>query len=1184
MTVFNMRIRSICLLLFVFSAAIGFSSTGWSASGKETLDSGLYKEPFYWYERGTKKQAWMALDEMVVFPERSSRTELKEDVLAGKLHPEAVVTRKNRFIIHLETPDSMDMQSVLERQTAIRTLETVRQISPVFYTDPERDPDAYLVPTGQIVVRFQANFSESQISDIEKKYGLQRVEIFSFSPSTYLYEADDPLRSIEIANDLYESVRSVYAYPNWLRNRLTRAAPDDPLFSDQWHLENTGQGGGAAGEDVNITSLWDTYQGSENEVIGIVDDGLEIDHEDLSPNVVSGQSYDYVDEDSDPTAEKHGTSCAGVAAGRGFNGTGITGAAPYAGLIGHRLLGADTDANEADALSRNNDLIDIYSNSWGPADDGKRLDGPGSLTEDALENGVANGRGGLGSIFIWAGGNGEDDDNSNYDGYANSRYAIAVAASTNDGERAYYSEKGANILVNAPSSGGSLGITTTDRTGADGYDTGNYTSDFGGTSSSTPLVAGVVALMLQANPDLTWRDIRHILVETAEQNDPGDEDWTTNGAGYHINHQYGFGRIDAQAAVDAAIDWVPVDDQATAEGSASPNLSIPDNNSTGITDTITISDNVIVEFVEIYFSAADHSYWGDLEITLVSPDGTESILAESHTSGSGYTYDNWRFGSVRHFGESSLGTWTLKVKDLEADDTGNFQSWTLKIYGTAGPTPPSIVEYPTINYDDNTIDITYDTSDMQNADIESNYAFDPTLNFITAGGSDDIDDIGDNTYRLSMTDIPRFTIFTMTVTNITDNEGYQVTPGAILVNDNDTDGMPDDWEAAYGVDDPGKDPDSDGLINSQELDTDTAPNDADTDDDGMPDGWEVQYGLDPLADDASDDLDGDGYTNLEEYIDGTDPTQEPDNYPPDQPILISPENGENNVSLTPELRADRFSDPDGDGTHLKTEWQISLDGGFSSLVLDVETNEHLTSFDVQELILNIATTYYWRAKFYDDDDGESEWSETYSFTTVAVSAEDADGNGIPDSQEVDDSVDLDANGTPDNEQENIKSVNTVVEGVQIGVEASENVEIEAVQSVDPDNVSDTENRPENMPFGLITFKLTLEAAGDTVTVTVYFSEVVETGAEWYKYDTLNGWQNYTDHATFSNDRLSVVLEIEDGGFGDADGAENGIIIDPSGVAASDRTDDSDGGEGAAGGTQADSGGGGGGCFVTVMLP
>jgi subtilisin-like proprotein convertase family protein len=481
---------------------------------------------------------------------------------------------------------------------------------------------------------------------------------------------------------------------------LDAQSANDPLYPNQWHLRNTGQGGGTPGEDANVEPVWATRRGSTNEVIAIVDDGLQIAHEDLAPNVLPGSSHNYVNGTSDPTTTNpHGTSAAGVAAARGFNGIGVTGVAPTAGLVGFNFLAQATLSNEADALSRLPQTVDIYSNSWGPPDDG-RLGALASLTESALANGVANGRSGRGSIYVWAAGNGAaEGDNSNYDGYANSRYAIAVSATTNTGQRSWYSEEGANILVNAPSNGGvgSLPhITTTDLTGGPGYSTTNYTSTFGGTSSACPLVAGVAALMLQANPSLGWRDVRAILARTAEKNDPGDPDWTVNGAGFHVNHKYGFGRVDASAAVTAAATWTNLGPDLGGMASTAPNLAIPDSPGIGvfgspISSSVFLEEDVNIEFVDVFFSAADHGYWGDLQIELISPSGSVSVLARPHeiltTSD---RYNNWRFGTVRHFGESSRGTWTLSVKDGFTGLAGTFQRWEIRVHGTAHKVPAQI--------------------------------------------------------------------------------------------------------------------------------------------------------------------------------------------------------------------------------------------------------------------------------------------------------------------------------------------------------------------------------------------------------------------------------------------------------------------------------------------------------------
>jgi len=348
----------------------------------------------------------------------------------------------------------------------------------------------------------------------------------------------------------------------------------------------------------------------------------------------------------------------------------------------------------------------------------------------------------------------------------------------------------------------------------------------------------------------------------------------------------------------------------------------------------------------------------------------------------------------------------------------------------------------------------------------------------------------------------------------------------------------------------------------------------------MPDGWEVYYGLNPLNDaDANEDPDGDGLTNLQEYDRGTNPREYTDNFSPDKPDLYLPGDGEIEVSLTPTLETNEFYDPDGDN-HAATDWQISTDeANFSdNLVLDVSCDTHLTSLMVPEFILNVETTYYWQVRFHDDRDAKSEWSEVSSFTTIdALASDDTDQNGVPDEQEITDpEVDLDEDQNPDMSQADMKCANTVVGDGQIAVKQGTNVSsVDSIRSIDPATIADTHNKPDEMPLGLISFRLSVDNPGDTAEVTVYLSEPAPTDAKWYKYDPVNGWQDYSAHAPFTTTH-SVTLELQDGGFGDADGIANATIIDPSGLGTSATPPapppPAEGG-----------GGGGGGCFIATTL-
>lgn len=490
----------------------------------------------------------------------------------------------------------------------------------------------------------------------------------------------------------------------------SNASGNDPLFSNQWHLDNTGQVGtdgnaAAVGEDVNLftagASVWDTYKG-QGVVSAVVDDGLQLTHPDLSDNILVDRSHNYSGGSLDG---EHGTAVGGVISARDSNSEGLTGVAPRSQLVGFNVLTNSTQANEADAMVRGLAYVDVSNNSWGPQDGLGRLDDSSAPWRAAVDQGVNEGRNGKGIVYLWAGGNGGGGsgtcghclDDSNYDGYANYRHVFAVAAANAQGDRSSYSETGANLLVTGY--GGefcatSLALGTTDLTGNDGLNDDSasneladtdYTQCFNGTSGATPTVAGVVALILEANPNLTWRDVRRILASEARRIDPTDSDWITNGAGHWINHKYGFGVVDASAAVSAAETWTNLADQKLVAASSPVGASIPDNTGDIITNDIAISGSNItnIEFVEVIFDAPDHTYAGDLRIVLTSPDGTESVLARQHfcASSNCSDYDTWRFGSVRHMGEAANGTWTLSVEDQYDEDVGTFQTWTLNIYG-----------------------------------------------------------------------------------------------------------------------------------------------------------------------------------------------------------------------------------------------------------------------------------------------------------------------------------------------------------------------------------------------------------------------------------------------------------------------------------------------------------------------
>ncbi len=531
------------------------------------------------------------------------------------------------------------------------------------------------------------------------RYGLTDLRPVPYSANTFIATVDtttDILAGFNTANAMQESGDAEWAAPLIEEQKRPRAAYDDPMLPSQWHLMNIGSNTvqGTAGHDLKAVSAWDLATG-DGVNIAISDEGVQTSHPDLTENVRMDLDYDINDDDDDPTPspnQAHGVACAGVAAARGNNSIGVSGVAPRAGIVGLRLLAtAIGDSDEATAMAWKaseiipQNQVSINSNSWGPNDTGSVLQGPGPLTEAALEYGTTTGRNGKGIVYAWAAGNGRTaNDNINKDGYANSPFVIAVGASNSAGTYSYYSEPGAALLINAPSGHYSDGIVTTDITGTAGSSTTDYRTNFSGTSSATPVVAGVVALMLQVNPSLTYRDVMHILVDTATINDPASPGWKTNGSGRKFSHDYGFGRVNALDAVTTTAQWENVEAPATIiEVSAAlpVPLSIPDNNVSGVTVSIPVMSipGFVIEHVELE-SNITHTYRGDLKIQLQSPSAMLSDLVLK-SSDAGDNYDHWRFRSVAHWGEEPGGDWQVKISDLAAGDIGVVSSLTLRIRG-----------------------------------------------------------------------------------------------------------------------------------------------------------------------------------------------------------------------------------------------------------------------------------------------------------------------------------------------------------------------------------------------------------------------------------------------------------------------------------------------------------------------
>ncbi|MCX6858015.1 MAG: S8 family serine peptidase [Verrucomicrobia bacterium] len=555
-----------------------------------------------------------------------------------------------------------------------------------------------------------------------KAHNLKLLSEPEYSPGSLIVEPlqGGPEATLKALEQLSGDSSVTSAGPLLLHQLQKHSTPNDTLFPSQWHLKNTGQVNGTLGVDMNVTSVWDTYRG-QGIKIAIVDDGLQILHPDLAPNADTTNHYDWNDfpNDTNPAPSQannvedyHGTSVGGVAAARGNNTIGVSGVAPEATLVGFRLISDLTsDDEDADAMSRGKDVIHIKNNSWSFGGFAWTLSGPSSLMEDARRDATETGRNGKGTIFVWSAGNGRASGHQGQkDGATNSMYVTTVGATTNNGLLTSYSETGSHLVVCAPSSGGTQDIYTTDLIGNRGYnETGiaqgevsnlDYTNDFGGTSSSAPAVSGAVALMLEANPNLNWRDVKEILLRTSTPITPQDLGWVIRDGGYSnlppIRHHqsYGGGQINVQAAVSLAETWTSLGPMLQISRTSTAVAAIPDNSARGINVVFDFStaNPMRVEHAKLRLNVS-HGYRGDLEIRLTSPSGTISTLATKEVEDDGANYFDWNFSSVRHWGESVKGKWTLNIRDIDPISTGTFNSATLNLYGTDF-TPISITSLP----------------------------------------------------------------------------------------------------------------------------------------------------------------------------------------------------------------------------------------------------------------------------------------------------------------------------------------------------------------------------------------------------------------------------------------------------------------------------------------------------------
>jgi subtilisin-like proprotein convertase family protein len=554
----------------------------------------------------------------------------------------------------------------------------------------------------------------------------------------------------------------------------------DLLGPDQWHLNNTAQenyalNGGVAGVDLNLSQAYTGGFTGLGIKVAVSDSGLTLYHEDLDDNLSATHKNYFLDSpfigSPEPFSNSgdHGTSVAGIIAAEGWNDIGVRGVAPDATLTGLRYVGSSADTERT--LDQAQGPYDIFNYSYGYNFVNFNFPWDGTY-QDQLLDGFINGRDGKGQIYVKSAGNSYRECDFFYAGYYGIEGGgicfnhnanmdsdnvtipmIVVGAMNAKGQRSSYSSAGSSLWISA--FGGEFGeddpaILTTDqvgctigysRTSDDGSDFQkgldpnnkdcNYTHTFNGTSAAAPMISGIVALMLQANPELMARDVKHILAKTARAvNDPSfqngvphingnffelpgheyEQNTITNAAGFNFHNWFGFGLVDGDAAVEMArsyvSSWGPLvhlnKDFSSSTYRRSLGSSIPDDSATGLTSGIFVSASLTIEAVQIKLNVS-HGRPGDLGVELTSPSGTKSILLNINNSmlipddDSGepaWVADLTDFvmASNAFYGENSRGTWTLKIVDGLGGSTGTeydkatsqvgtLTNWSLNISG-----------------------------------------------------------------------------------------------------------------------------------------------------------------------------------------------------------------------------------------------------------------------------------------------------------------------------------------------------------------------------------------------------------------------------------------------------------------------------------------------------------------------
>jgi subtilisin family serine protease len=610
---------------------------------------------------------------------------------------------------------------------AARESDTVAFVSHVYAVKNNPQQRVYL--SDELTLQFVETVTETTRNAIAHSMGLRQTKPIAGVANAFVYEVTKQATEnpIKIANRLMGKSEILLAEPNVVVASTSFYRPQDALYPQQWYLYHQGGPELAAGSHIEIEKAWDITRGVRSIVVAITDDAIELDHPDFQGMGKIVAPRDFQAQDDLPLPEKlednHGTACAGIAVAE-ENGSGIVGVAPGCALMPLRTTGYLDDSSIEQlfewAMTKGAAII---SCSWGPS----AVYFPLSLRQSAvIHRAATEGREGKGCVVVFAAGNANRPTTGTIDerewpdnvlsgptqwlgGYTVHPDVITVSACTSLNKKALYSNWGPTISVCAPSNNSlpgiwlqetgftytappvreyleGQGVLTSDRRGDAGYESGDFTSYFGGTSSAAPVVAGVAALVLSVNPNLTAPEVKQLLQNTADKitdPDPDPQLGTQYGSYDATGHSqwFGYGKVNAYRAVLAAQQTaVSLQISRQLKGENNQLVAIPNNDPAGVTSSIQINEGETVKEIQVNLEL-EHTCWSDLEIYLLTPNQQFALIKSRTQTGKGRLKSTYTLQTTptlhRLLNHPSKGTWQLRVIDPIVGDTGTLYSWEL---------------------------------------------------------------------------------------------------------------------------------------------------------------------------------------------------------------------------------------------------------------------------------------------------------------------------------------------------------------------------------------------------------------------------------------------------------------------------------------------------------------------------